>query len=287
MDMDADGLVDVVAATKRPDGSVSQGVWRNTGSGWVLEAVLTLPGMQFDYSSGDEIQRGQFADINVDGRADWLVSYKDANGVDTQEAWINTPTGWQQQASFHLPTVLFDYASVATGAKKAALYDVNGDGLLDVMQALTIDGQTQRHTWLNTGKGFVLSAAYQPPSILMQFQGDTPQSLGSLMDVTGDGLLDFVHAYETVSGTVVNQVWRNTGAGWTADHQYALPGPLLHNFANRGHFLVPVKFLYSFTSPFLRLVRFPLTCGSFSYQNRHETQEGHHVKTQRTPAPTP
>ena len=59
VDFDADGLVDVMVSTKRSDGSTSQGFWRNTGTGWQSEPQTSLPGIQFDYSSGSEVQRAR------------------------------------------------------------------------------------------------------------------------------------------------------------------------------------------------------------------------------------
>ena len=232
IDIDADGRVDILVSTRRPGGAINQQVWLNSGSGWVPNTSHLLPGIHLDYSTGAEIQRGQFADINADGRADWLVAYKDTAGNTIKETWLNQESGWVQDVSFTLPAVLFDYQSSPQGLENATLQDINGDGLSDLTQAIGIGSTNYRNTWLNTGAGWLLSSALQPPTILSQKTATGQTGFGGYLYVSGDGRLDLVHAYRNTGGSEVHQVWRNTGAGWVHDNAYALPTALIEHRTN-------------------------------------------------------
>ena len=98
LDINGDGLVDLVQGLYSPDQGVDAGVsyrrvWINTGSGWQIFDQYQLPDYINDYSRVNQVingqsqddsvqRRGDFIDVNGDGLVDWVRSYRDfLNGV--------------------------------------------------------------------------------------------------------------------------------------------------------------------------------------------------------------
>ncbi len=216
-DVNGDGLVDWVRAYENASGNSSKVTWLNTGSGWQSNAGYALPDVIFDKST--EITRGQFQDVNGDGLVDWVRAYRNASGTDSRITWLNTGSGWQSNAGYALPDVIFDKS---TGITRGQFRDVNGDGLVDWVRAYrNASGNDSRITWLNTGSGWQNTASYALPDSI--FDKSTGITRGQFRDVNGDGLVDWVRAYENASGNSSKVTWLNTGSGWHNEANYALP----------------------------------------------------------------
>ncbi|MBP2029401.1 RHS repeat-associated protein [Methanohalophilus levihalophilus] len=148
----------------------------------------------------------RLADVNGDGLTDLVKGYKNSQGTESYDAWINNGTGWEQDTSWRLPTYFSDNGADA-GVHFA---DVNGDGLADV-----IKGNSSRDAWINNGTGWVQNSTWTPP---VEFYDD---SRTRLSDVNGDGLIDIVSAYN--NGTEHYDAWINNGTGWEQNNSWNPP----------------------------------------------------------------
>lgn len=105
------------------------------------------------------------------------------------------------------------------------LVDVNGDALVDLVQADGTDADDiDRHrTWLNTATGWTLSTGWVVPQGVGFTIGDNDDEDNAvrLADVNGDALVDLVQSYGTDAGR--HRVYRNTGTGWSLDSPWSVP----------------------------------------------------------------
>ena len=148
-DVNGDNLVDIVVSTS---------IWINNGSGWEQNNEWNFP-----LSFGTKDYGVRLADVNGDGLIDVLNS-RDYDGVDSdyKYAWLNTGSGWVEDSSW-APTLFFGHVGFyATGANAV---DVNGDGLVDLVQRSNSYGSS---AWINTNKD--TSDGYIAPYLLKNIQ---------------------------------------------------------------------------------------------------------------------
>ncbi|MEU9336543.1 FG-GAP-like repeat-containing protein [Streptomyces sp. NPDC048290] len=194
-DVNADGRADYL--TVAADGSVK--AWLNQGGvgggGWAeLGTYASGTG-----APGDQVR---FADLNADGRADYLTVAPDGS----VKAWLNQGGngngGW---------TALGTYASgTGTAGPQVRFADLNADGRADYL-ALAADGSAK--AWLNKGGngngGWTTLGAYAPA---LGATGTQPV----FAETNGDGRADYLAV--AADGSI--QAWTNNGAalsgGWTA-----------------------------------------------------------------------
>ncbi len=221
VDINGDGLPDAVRALRRKSGAFSRLTRLNTGSGWQISTGYKLDtGLFSDHTIGSEgVYQGELIDINGDGLVDFVESAKVSETDIRNRTYMNTGIGWSESPSYQLPIVLMDYSVHDKGIPNAELVDVNGDGLLDIWQALAFDtGGTAFNVWLNTGDGFVHSNHYTPIVRGTTVLGSgAVLKYGELMDVSGDGKPEFViHALDESStdNPVPLSVYEHSGTAW-------------------------------------------------------------------------
>ncbi|MEY2855780.1 MAG: hypothetical protein RLZZ74_89, partial [Cyanobacteriota bacterium] len=222
--------------------------------------------------SSDSSVAGSLVDVNGDGLLDIVQSYRCLSdgggcmptghtGIDGAYVYINDGTGWTYNSSWTLPAdeyskefysqmspgnnpqvnshdvrVSLNTSQNSDGSIAGELVDVNGDGLVDIVQSARclsgtalcmgtghagIDGV---YVYLNTGSGwtynssFILPADEYSKAYNTQTSGSNPQvnshdvsvSLntsrvndgsiaGNLVDINGDGLVDIVQSYRCIS----------------------------------------------------------------------------------------
>jgi YD repeat-containing protein len=172
--LNGDGLIDIVYSHDDD----SEGVYLHTGSGWSGES-WSVP---MNFIDEDGFDKGvRVVDINNDGYADLLRN----TDVDTS-AYINTGSGWSSDTTWYPPT---EFMSASIADKGVRFADVNADGLVDLLVDSFILSR-DRGAWLNTGYGWSSSVSeWETP---MPFVDDGANSGRRLLDINGDGLLDFV-----------------------------------------------------------------------------------------------
>jgi RHS repeat-associated protein len=242
VDLDGDGLTDILFACLNHDGTTSYAA-RNTGSGWADYSEAALPSGTY-ISANDPVDSGRrLVDVNGDGLPDlvWNTSSSDRGCL------INNSHGqFQAGGPFWVPdsrwTPPFEIMKEVTCS--AQFFDVNGDGLPDLIQY----GDTEAGVAINSSTGWgsqwnrvtygggtlystVKSSLgtlgkYLPPVWLSKDgTGWTATPIGSeVADLNGDGLADILMSNPKLSSSFgARQAWLNTGNGWVASTAYAPP----------------------------------------------------------------
>lgn len=120
-DVNNDGLADLI--TKDVDQYLGrEGVFLNTGSGWVQEPSWTVPAALGQDGSDFGIR---FADVN----ADHLPDFIDGSTASGGDVYINTGSNWVLDAGWALPVLLDSQDGYAV-----QILDVNGDSMPDFVQ---------------------------------------------------------------------------------------------------------------------------------------------------------
>lgn len=227
VDINNDGWTDRIIAYKQADGNTTINTWLNSESGWQVSNDFDLPGVLFDYQLyADGAPVGQLIDINGDGLADYATAYTE-NGTSNNEVYINTGNGFVQDGS--LPEVFFAITTGNEPTGRARFSDLNADALPDlILSVRNADGSTEQQVWLGSQAGgttsWNASTDYLLPAVLLDYQHNAlGTSLGDLVDINADGLVDLVQSTTDTQGTTHNSVWLNTGAGWQQANQWQLP----------------------------------------------------------------
>lgn len=232
LDVNSDGWPDYVQSYKDTDGSVVSSAWRNTGNGFVSDPALVLPASLLALqSNGDAVALAEPTDLNGDSLLDVVQSVRFADATVSQVAWIKSLVNgvhtWTVSTDYTPPTVANDYTIEADGRIHSALQDINGDGLVDWVQASTENGAVSRSTWLNTGQGWSLANHYALP--VSSFNYDvSSQGVSEYLfsDLNSDNLPDLVKAvYYAATDTAEYDTWINTGNGWIQDLAFNVPAP--------------------------------------------------------------
>jgi RHS repeat-associated protein len=254
------------------------GAWLYRDSGWLDETSIWTPPVPFALARiftgrlgyGDTAVR--LADVNGDGLDDMIKSAivipaNDATHFPEEtdpieqmaQVWLNTGSGWcgiEQgcDTARFLPPAGVSFTRAFAYYPSGTLYfristtllfdDLNGDGLLDLVQS---DASTpnSRRAWLNDPAGGSAASArwredtrFQPPTGL-EFQDpapgpeEFPADRGVLLaDVDGNGTSDFVRAYAastraaslsvTALPDLVSSLENGEGGRWDYTHASAV-----------------------------------------------------------------
>lgn len=230
IDVNGDGRVDQVIGYKLGTTEVLS-TYINTGSGGVLDAGYELPYPMMHYNSDGKLTRygGVFVDLNNDGLVDYTYA-DDNDGIPANLArstWMNNGSFWDSTGAYLLPEALVknNYAT-DTPVKRGAFADLNGDGYQDMVISYYIYGQYYQKAYINNRSGgFNETAAYRLPQVLYNYSAGpgVQAEVGKLLDLNGDGLLDFTCSYRNPVGSKCKAVWINTGSGWQRDTNYNPP----------------------------------------------------------------
>jgi len=152
VDVNGDGLVDLVKSFYESGWGYTKKVFLNTGSGWQEEPSFNPPIEFTRYESlggtcyNTYLQKDmgvRMADVNGDGRIDFTKSiYYSGSGVSSQ-VWLNTGDNWMLEPGFDIPVGYIKYkntgypcyADIAQD-EGVRIVDVNGDGLSDFLNHL-------------------------------------------------------------------------------------------------------------------------------------------------------
>jgi RHS repeat-associated protein len=121
-DVDGDGLVDVI----RRDEAVNKIYLHDGAHGWTLSS-LVAPVQIMD--SGNDVGT-RLEDINGDGLVDFIKS----QAVNSTGVYINKGGSWTLDSSYSIPFKIIDFASPYYFDSGTRILDVDGDGLVDLLQ---------------------------------------------------------------------------------------------------------------------------------------------------------
>lgn len=168
--------------------------------------------------------RGVLADINSDGRVDWLISVVEDDGTEVVETWLGGPEGWVYDVAWQVPVFLFDYAYGPHGLATAQFAEVNGDGWVDIIEAFETKSVTVKNVWINTGQGWTLDASYELPDVLVSTKADVDgEGRLILADINRDGRDDLLVSTKSSDGSITQRAWVNNGSGWSVETNWTPP----------------------------------------------------------------
>lgn len=157
--------------------------------------------------NGEEIG-ARLVDLDNDNRVDYIRSQRGVGGE-----LISVSGGGYPE----LPVPMVDSLGRDLGAR---LVDLNGDGCADILFAPdSSSGETPAAYLCATDAAglpthWELSDTFTPPSSLILFPGVSDPS-ARLVDLNGDGLVDFLFAKKGDDGSSVRYALLNNGTGWT------------------------------------------------------------------------
>jgi RHS repeat-associated protein len=203
-----------------------------------------LPEDPTDYHPGPGTWT-DLADMNGDGRPDVVSTKEWASNDRRWKVWINTGSGFAPGQLVPGPTKWLrnggsagttdDGKGPSIQDMDTDLFDLNGDGLVDKVKSMGNRNRAGRpdcvgwhwEIWFGTGtdRGWVGINGDQwqpycwasPPRAKLRKWNDDRRASWDLVDVTGDGLPDFVDAQawnDSSEDTKRWHLWRNTGAGF-------------------------------------------------------------------------
>ncbi|MBI2416008.1 MAG: DUF2380 domain-containing protein [Candidatus Kerfeldbacteria bacterium] len=223
IEINGDGLIDFMYAYNYQINGVdypSFWVLLNNGHGWTQDTAIQHPTYESEYlSTNASTSSWDVMDVNGDYLSDWVnLSSIEVDGVsyNRTSVLINTGRGWIQDDSL-LTVGEYEYIDAngtaqtgfpTTGADTDALFfDVNGDGLDDILNATyyQADGNYYTQNWLmeNTGytanlvdtmtlpEGGIYTYTYQATSAYTNNNGELlnanlPSTYNTVRSVTSD-----------------------------------------------------------------------------------------------------
>ena len=206
VDLNGDGLVDAVLSDGTTFLNAGPGADQQSGAGWISAPQYAPP---FDRTKG-----ARFVDINGDGLPDQVQRWY-GNGTTMQGVALNNGGGWtvltpgSDDFNRYLPPALLNVGIAGNNNAPIGteLVDLNGDGLVDLIQRNDGQGNQANVAFLNTGHGWVAAPSYLSPFELTDI--NTPRG-SAFIDIDNDGLVDVVNAWYTDRG-----VRLGTGTGWS------------------------------------------------------------------------
>ena len=254
MDINGDGLKDIVKSRIDGTGKTTFWVLKNNGAGWEVDNSWSQPTYSYINGSGRNITEYfvfsydiDVADWNGDGKDDLIKFWAEnlGNGQNKQQVVVllNTGTGWVQNTN--IETDVPTYTNPNAGTQILYLYsgpygpenhfiDLNGDGLLDYIHSSNYQINGIDHpsfaVLYNDGEDLkwdsTVSQPYVKPSPTSGNEVFTLSGGTKILDINGDGLLDFMYAWNYQINGIDNPLFWvliNNGHGWDQDFSFIQP----------------------------------------------------------------
>jgi len=184
-DFNGDGLPDFYTSSFNINGVYQiGGVYLNNGDGTWTNATANWT---FPYPSNDG--NTNYVDVNGDGISDIVhIAYNSQTQATSQNLYLGTGQGQFVSSTETFPGLSLSFFGQSGGDPGIRFADINGDGLMDMVQSVNWYGTLYSTAYINTGTGFVQSTSWAPTVGLTNQYGTT----ASLIDINGDGLADIV-----------------------------------------------------------------------------------------------
>lgn len=235
VDVNRDGLVDLVRARHTTPFNPAAAVWLNQKGSWGGTGEISYPGCSSATGNSlcivvDGKDNGvRLADVNSDGFVDIIKAADPTSSGPTSSVYLGTGSGWTLSSTF-----LYPKCSSAEGDDLCFMKDekdyavqlaeVNGDGFIDIVKARNWQsGGASAAVWLNNGSGWLESATISYPHCpggsdlcftTTQNSVDGEDNGIRMVDVNNDGLDDIVRSKIITGSGGVSRIYFNTGQGW-------------------------------------------------------------------------
>ena len=201
MDLNGDGLTDLLQCRSYDLGSgikYFKSAWLNNGHGWTnVSSIYECPELFVDYYNRDNGVRA--IDLNNDGLTD-IIRARNMGTKLMQCAWLNNGTGWTRSEQFDPPLIFVGPDGVDRGVR---LFDINSDGLPDIIEYNENSSIKSETTYLNNGSGWYAASGWDFPEPFMFKNKNVGRRLS---DINGDSLIDIVVSYDN-SSSPYNYTW--------------------------------------------------------------------------------
>jgi RHS repeat-associated protein len=224
IDMNGDGRPDHVSVAQN-----ELRVFLNDGARFVSPYQVWatgLPALREGNVQTGEVRR-DLIDLNADGRPDGV--HAQLGGV-WQVRW-NLGTSLGTAANVPGPTLALRNGGPDSGDRtiRTDVFDVNGDAVPD--KVVAVDDASGRYwkIWFGTGTGFASGWTRwdgAPRPFIRAWNAGQERFDYDVLDVTGDGLPDFVDAIAWTAASPYWRVYANSGSGFLAARTWAAPAPL-------------------------------------------------------------
>ncbi len=185
IDFNGDGRTDILKASNT-HGNQS---YMNNGNGWTNTTSQWQSPDYFLFATNDAGSR--IEDVNADGLPDIIRGYD--REVNVRKTWLNNGSGWTLHDVWSPPVVFTSNAKTDTGVR---FWDVNGDGLPDLIEDYADATETVTHAYINNGNGWTQNDSWVSPE---HFTVNGRNYGRRLADANGDGFADIIISY-TESG---------------------------------------------------------------------------------------
>lgn len=173
-----------------------------------------------EYKNSDSITRNYISSVKQYG------SDNVTNLPETSFSYYPVLDGFTDNSVWYPPVCVA--STSGHGDQGTRLEDLNGDGLVDIIKALSTNGPCnipdQLKAFINNGSGWVENTSWYPPICFYSyFTGDVGTRV---VDVNGDGRADIIKGYNTNTecDTVSEaDAYINNGNGWTRNTSWNPP----------------------------------------------------------------
>jgi len=224
-DLDGDGLVEWVQGIRSPDGSDSLVSMQLQDGVWVEQPQHQLP-----FNIAQQLPNTQFEELGEFGvlsgvlSIDWLnltQIWSNDDSADINTALTSDFGIWQSSGDYRLP-VLEDRWINRVSDLLTKLSD--GEMVLDADQ--TVVAVAENSSTSNSGSSSTNSSTVSLEAPVAANDANGVKT-GSLIDVNGDGRLDWVKSVRFSAGVEQKVVWLRDDYGWTRSETFLPPLPLV------------------------------------------------------------
>ncbi len=232
-------LIDLTGDSVPDSVEAKEGKWimyKNTGSGFAAGEEWSFPLKKtgvFISTAGGFITNRSLMDMNGDGFADvvesvpnatyWTVVFNTGKEFSMPSIWRHPLKGFPIDYRPEPPLDTYELAREEVNTTLTTI-DMNGDNLPDYVQRKSATSTAKGYwfVYFNTGNGFADGVVWNEPIPNAYLKRGTHILWDDLLDVTGDGLPDFI---SKTTGSSSWSVAKNTGKGFASVKKVGIPAP--------------------------------------------------------------